>query len=456
MEIEKGAGKQAKTLRVLILDKPGYLGKLTSAIGMAGSNIGDIRLVRMGMTHNTREMTIYVDSDEQLEHIFDNLSKVEGIIVEEVIDLVHQMHEGGKIAMKSKLPIKNIGDIRKIYTPGVAAICRDIQKKPELAWRYTAIHNQVAIVTNGTAILGLGDIGAVAGMPVMEGKAALFDHLVRISGIPILIQNRDPQVIIETVKNIAPTFGAIKLEDIAAPECFAIEDALDEMLDIPVMHDDQHGTAVVVLAALLNATRFSGQMLNKSAIGVIGLGAAGIGISKLLLAYGVKSVIGTDLKESAGEMLQAAGGKSGSLQEVMAAGQYRHRNHRLPGADQAGDGPQRPGHPGPVQSQSGDPAGRSGAGWGGLRRRRQERQQRSGLPRHFPRRPERARHPHQQQDENRRGPGNSRLRRRGGTGPLHSPPGGALEGGRGGGAGGAGVRRDHALGIAAQDKRTVR
>ncbi len=317
MEIEKGAGKIPKTLRVMILDKPGYLGKLTSAIGMGGSNIGDIRMVRIGLTHNTRELTVYVDSEEHLEKILDSISKVEGIIVEEVIDLVHQMHEGGKIAMKGRLPIKSIGDIRKIYTPGVATVCLDIHKKPDLAWKYTAIHNQVAIVTNGTAILGLGDIGAVAGMPVMEGKAALFDHFVGISGVPILIQNKDPQAIIETVRNIAPTFGAIKLEDIAAPECFAIEDELDATLDIPVLHDDQHGTAVVVLAALLNATRFTGQMLSKSSIGVIGLGAAGMGISKLLLAYGVRSVIGTDLKEPARQMLVDLGGREGTLQQVM-------------------------------------------------------------------------------------------------------------------------------------------
>ncbi len=317
MEIEKGSGKIAKTLRVMILDKPGYLGKLTSAIGMQGSSIGDIRLTRMGLTHNTREMTIYVDSEEQMEGILDNLAKVEGIIVEDVIDLVHQLHEGGKIAMRGKLPLNSISDIRKIYTPGVATICRDIFKKPELAYKYTAIPNQVAIVTNGTAILGLGDIGAVAGMPVMEGKAALFDRLVGVSGIPILISSKDPAVIIETVKNIAPTFGAIKLEDIAAPECFEIEDALDATLDIPVMHDDQHGTAVVVLAALLNSTKFSGLMLSKSAIGVIGLGAAGMGISKLLLSYGVKKVIGTDLNQAACERLAAAGGETGTLQEVM-------------------------------------------------------------------------------------------------------------------------------------------
>ncbi len=318
MEIEKGAGKIAKTLRVMILDKPGYLGKLTSAIGMSGSSIGDIRLVRMGLNHNTREMTIYVDSEEQMEGILDNLAQLDGVIVEDVIDLVHQLHEGGKIAMKSKLPLDSIGVVRKIYTPGVANICRDIQKQPDLAYKYTAIPNQVAIVTNGTAILGLGDIGEVAGMPVMEGKAALFDCLVGVSGIPILIPSKDPKVIIETVRNIAPTFGAIKLEDIAAPECFEIEDVLDCMLDIPVMHDDQHGTAVVVLAALLNATRFSGVMLSKSAIGVVGLGAAGMGISKLLLSYGVKQVIGTDLLPEAGDRLVACGGITGTLDDVMA------------------------------------------------------------------------------------------------------------------------------------------
>jgi len=318
MEIERGAGKIAKTLRVMLPDKPGYLGQLSSAIGMSGSNIGDIRMVRIGLTHNTREMTIYVDSEEHLEQILENIGKVDGIIVEDVIDLVHQRHEGGKIAMKGVRSLQGISDIRKIYTPGVATICRYIQRKPDLAQRYTVIPNQVAIVTNGTAILGLGDIGAVAGMPVMEGKAVLFDHFVGISGIPILIQNRDPKVIIETVKNIAPTFGAIKLEDIAAPECFEIEDALDELLDIPVLHDDQHGTAVVVLAALLNAIRYSGQMLSKATIGVIGLGAAGMGISKLLLAYGVKEVIGSDLKEDAKTMLDAAGGRGASLATVMS------------------------------------------------------------------------------------------------------------------------------------------
>ncbi len=317
MEIERGTGKMAKCLRVMLYDKPGHLAKVTAVIAEEKASIGDIRLVRVGRTHNTREIVIYVDTEQQLETVVDTLSNLSGVIVEDVIDMVHQLHEGGKITTKSRLPIKTISDVRKIYTPGVASVCRDIQENPDLAFKYTAIPNQVAIVTNGTAILGLGDIGAVAGMPVMEGKAALFDHLVGVSGVPILIQNHDPGVIIETVRNIAPTFGAIKLEDIKAPECFEIEDVLDAELDIPVLHDDQHGTAVVVLAALLNATRFSGMMLKKSVIGVIGLGAAGMGISKLLLSYGVKKVIGTDLNAAARDRLDAAGGEPGTLDEVM-------------------------------------------------------------------------------------------------------------------------------------------
>lgn len=317
MEIERGAGKIAKCLKLMLNHKPGHLARVTAAIAELNASVGDIHLLRVGRTHNTREIVVYVDSDQQFEDVVDAIAHLEGIIVEDVIDLVHQLHEGGKIATRSRVRIETITDVRQIYTPGVAAICRDIQRSPELSYRYTSIPNQVGIITNGTAILGLGDIGAVAGMPVMEGKAVLFDYLVGVSGVPILIQDHDPQVIIDTVLNIAPTFGAIKLEDIKAPECFHIEDVLDRQLDIPVMHDDQHGTAVVVLAALLNATRFSGIMLSKSVVGVIGLGAAGMGISKLLLSYGVKQVIGTDLDEEACERLVQAGGTAETLDDVM-------------------------------------------------------------------------------------------------------------------------------------------
>jgi len=321
MNIEKGMDKIVKTLRVMITDQPGYLGRLTTAIGAEGGNIGDIRLLSSGLTHNIREVTIYVDNDRHLDVILASIATVEGVIVEEVIDRVQKVHEGGKIAMKSRVEIKTIGDVRKIYTPGVASICRQIQHNPHLANRYTAISNTVAIVTNGTAILGLGDIGPVAGMPVMEGKAVLFDHLVGISGIPILMKSKNIEHIVETIWHIAPTFGAIKLEDFAAPDCFEIERRLVEMLDIPVMHDDQHGTAVVVLASLLNATRFTGDRLQNAVIGIIGLGAAGTGIAKLLMAYGVKKIIGTDLNPGAKEMLNSLGGEATDLAGVMERSQ---------------------------------------------------------------------------------------------------------------------------------------
>lgn len=318
MNIEKGADKVVKTLRVQVTDQPGYLGRLTTAIGNEQGNIGDIRLISSGLTHNLRDITVYVDNDSHLERIVAAVSAVEGVILEEVVDMVEKVHLGGKIAMKSRTPITSLGDVRKIYTPGVASICRKIQHRPELAGQYTGIRNSVAIITNGTAILGLGDIGPVAGMPVMEGKAVLFDHLVNISGVPILMKSKNIEHIIETVWHIAPTFGAIKLEDIAAPDCFEIERRLTEMLDIPVMHDDQHGTAVVVLAALLNAARMTGITLSEMTIGIIGLGAAGIGITKLLLAHGVQRVIGTDLNESAKQMLNTLGGMATDLNGVMA------------------------------------------------------------------------------------------------------------------------------------------
>jgi len=204
----------------------------------------------------------------------------------------------------SKVRIDSVDDLRLVYTPGVASICNLIKEDPKLAKKFTTIGNNVAIVTNGTAILGLGDIGPVAGMPVMEGKALLFKLLAGINGYPILIDSKDSSVIIQTVKAIAPTFGAIKLEDIKAPECFEIEEVLDNELPIPVLHDDQHGTAVVVLGALLNIAKYTFLNLRESSVGIIGLGAAGSGIQKLLMAYGIKKIYGTDLNPEMKELLQ--------------------------------------------------------------------------------------------------------------------------------------------------------
>ncbi len=319
MQIEKGIDKIVKTIRVMIQDRPGYLGRVASAIGAAGGNIGDIRLVATGQEYNTRDVTLFVDDDGQLEAVLEAVGKVDGVIISDIIDPVLELHRGGKIAVKSRVAITGISTIRKIYTPGVAKVCKLIQGKPDLAYDYTAIGNTVAIVTNGTAILGLGDIGSVPGMPVMEGKAVLFDVLAGISGVPILIQSHDTEEIIRTVASIAPTFGAIKLEDIKAPECFEIEDRLSDLLEIPVMHDDQHGTAVVVLAALLNASKYVGMQIKNDVVGMIGLGAAGMGISKLLMAYGVRKMLGTDINAVAMGIFEKAGGKPVTLPEIMAS-----------------------------------------------------------------------------------------------------------------------------------------
>ncbi len=318
MQIEKGIDKEVKKIRVMILDKPGYMGRVATAIGKAGGSMGDIRLVGIGLEYNTRDITVFVDDENHLEKVLEEVGKVEGAIISDIIDPVLELHQGGKIRVKAKMEIEGISTIRKIYTPGVAKVCRVIHANPERAHDYTGIGNTVAIVTNGTAILGLGDIGAVAGMPVMEGKAALFDLLVGVNGVPILIQSKDSEEIIRTVASIAPTFGAIKLEDIKAPECFEIEDRLTAMLEIPVMHDDQHGTSVVVLASLLNASKYVGMLVKNDIVGLVGLGAAGMGISKLLMGYGVRKLLGTDINQNAMDIFAKVGGKPVTLAEVMS------------------------------------------------------------------------------------------------------------------------------------------
>jgi malate dehydrogenase (oxaloacetate-decarboxylating) len=319
MQIEKGIDKIVKTIRLLILDQPGYLGRVATAVGNAGGNITDLHLVSYGVEYNTRDLTLFIDDEAQLQEVLAEVGKVEGVIISEIIDPVLEMHRGGKIQVKSRVPLDGLATLRKIYTPGVAKVCKLIEQTPDLKYEYTSIGNTVAIVTNGTAILGLGDIGPVAGMPVMEGKAVLFDALAGINGVPILLASKDTEEIVRTVATIAPSFGAINLEDIRAPECFEIESRLDAMLDIPVMHDDQHGTATVALAALLNATKYVGRPMRNDCVGVVGLGAAGIGIAKLLIAHGVRRMVGTDINPGAMAIFEKVGGSPLSLDEVMKA-----------------------------------------------------------------------------------------------------------------------------------------
>ena len=314
---------QGQYLRNLIIEtpsRPGNLGKVTMAIGQLNGDIGDIQTIKVGTVSTIREIALQCNDKEHLAEIVEAIESLKhGIIVQAVTDDVLQMHEGGKIHMKATHEIRSLADLRRVYTPGVASVCKRIQEDPDQANYFTGISNSVAIVTDGTAILGLGDIGPVAGMPVMEGKAVLFDQFVGISGIPILLNTSDPDEVVETIKHIHQGFGAILLEDIGSPHCFEIEERLKKELPIPVMHDDQHGTAVVALAASLTACKRVGVDLANSSVGQIGLGAAGLAISRMFMAYGVAEMKGTDPNPAAREMLAEHGGTvAESMEEIMA------------------------------------------------------------------------------------------------------------------------------------------
>ncbi|MBU5244988.1 NAD-dependent malic enzyme [Bacillus halotolerans] len=308
-----------RTLMIETPSVPGNLGRVATAIGLLGGDIGDVETVKVGPNYTMRNITVQVENEEQLQEVIMAVQALgEGIRLHTVSDEVLSAHEGGKIQMKSKMPIRSLAELGRVYTPGVADVCRLIEKEPQKADIYTTISNSVAIVTDGTAILGLGNIGSVAGMPVMEGKAALFDQLAGISGIPILLDTSDPEEIINTVKHISPGFNGILLEDIGSPHCFEIEDRLKEELNIPVMHDDQHGTAVVTLAAAISACKSAGVDLKEAKVGQIGLGAAGVAICRMFMAYGVKAVCGTDKSEAAMSRLEQYGGQTAdSIEELM-------------------------------------------------------------------------------------------------------------------------------------------
>lgn len=308
--------KIPQILLIEVEHAPGNLARVLQQVGDEGLTVSNLEATNRTPTHTLWELTIEVDEQEEL-NLVDHINALPCANIKGLSDRVFDRHKGGKIKTVSKVQLSSQQVLRDIYTPGVARVCLAIQDDPKKADDYTNIKNTVAVVTNGTAILGLGDIGAVAGMPVMEGKAALFDAYADLSGVPILIESKDSQKIIDTVEAIAPSFGAIQLEDIGSPECFEIEEALIDKLNIPVLHDDQHGTAVVALAALISATKSVGKELRNSSIGQIGLGAAGIGISRLLLQYGVKEVIGSDLNKDAIQRLEGLGGKSASLNELM-------------------------------------------------------------------------------------------------------------------------------------------
>lgn len=282
------------TLRVKLSSKVGSLGELTTAIGRAGGDIGAIDIVNVGNNYIVRDITVSSASTQHGEQIVQAVRDIDGVELVHVSDPTFLMHLGGKIEVVSKVPLKTRADLSMAYTPGVARICEAIHNDPEKAFTLTIKKNMVAVVTDGTAVLGLGDIGPAAAMPVMEGKAMLFKEFAGVDAFPICLDTKDPEEIIRTVKAIAPAFGGINLEDISAPRCFEIEERLKEELDIPVFHDDQHGTAVVVLAALINALKLVGKKMDELKVVVNGVGAAGVACTKIVMAAGVKNIIGCD------------------------------------------------------------------------------------------------------------------------------------------------------------------
>ena len=281
------------TIRVEIEDVPGMLGKVAGAIGDAGAVIGPIDLVEAdgGLV---RDITVDAHDPDHWDDIVGAINAIDGAQVIDTTDRTFQIHVGGKIEQHNRSPLKTRDDLSMAYTPGVARVCSAIAEDRERAFQYTIKRNTVAVVSDGTAVLGLGDIGPEAAMPVMEGKAMLFKEFAGVDAFPICLSTKDPQEIIDTVERIAPGFGGINLEDISAPRCFEIEDALKERLDIPVFHDDQHGTAIVVLAALMNACRLTGREIGDLRVLMVGLGAAGIAVTKILLEAGVTEIIGCD------------------------------------------------------------------------------------------------------------------------------------------------------------------
>jgi malate dehydrogenase (oxaloacetate-decarboxylating) len=308
-----------------IPNRPGALASIMSTIAAHGGSLGDIVLLQRNLKFTQRELMVDASSTEQGDQIIEAIKSLPRVKVISYSDRTFEIHQGGKISVESKLPLHSQSDLAMAYTPGVGRICRAIAEQPERVYELTIKSNTVAVVTDGSAVLGLGNLGAAASLPVMEGKALLFKKFAGIDAFPIALQTQNTEEIIKIVKEIAPVFGGINLEDIAAPRCFEIEQRLRQELDIPVFHDDQHGTAIVVLAALYNALKLIGKELSQIKIVINGAGAAGIAIALLLRKAGASKIVlcdsrgiissqRNDLNESKQRFAVA---QSGNLAEAM-------------------------------------------------------------------------------------------------------------------------------------------
>lgn len=288
------SASNAITIRLRLNHSPGLLAKVTMVIADHGGNIGAIDIIRVEGPTILRDVTIDTTGEEQSKDIAKAVGEIEGVEVVHVSDRTFLLHLGGKIEVTCKSPIKTRDELSMAYTPGVARVCMAIHENKENARKLTIKKNTVAIVSDGTAVLGLGDIGPEAAMPVMEGKAMLFKEFAGVDAFPLCLDTKDTEEIISIVKAVAPTFGGVNLEDISAPRCFEIEKRLKEELDIPIFHDDQHGTAVVLTAALINALKVVNKEAKDLKVIVAGVGAAGTACTLMMKALGVENIIGFD------------------------------------------------------------------------------------------------------------------------------------------------------------------
>ena len=309
------------TVRLAITNRPGMLGRVTSAIGKGGGDIGAIDLVEVGKSTITRDITYKARDERHGQQIVDRIRGVKGVKVVNVSDRTFLMHLGGKIEVRGKMSVKTRDDLSMAYTPGVARVCMAIHHDPEKAYALTIKQNCVAVVTDGTAVLGLGDIGPSGAQPVMEGKALIFKEFAGVDAFPLCLATKDVDEIVAIVKAIAPVFGGINLEDISAPRCFDIEQRLQRDLEIPVFHDDQHGTAVVVLAALVNALKVVKKRLGDARIVFTGAGASGIATARLLMRAGAKHIVACD---RAGALYRGRTENMNSMKEWFA----KHTNEK--------------------------------------------------------------------------------------------------------------------------------
>src|SRR5439155_5657718 len=305
-----------RTLRVKNVQQVGVLAGVLGVVARHGASVGDIRTVHQSRTSMVRDINLLVESLAELDAIVAELDEMPETTVLELRDEVLSAHLGGKIRMVPQMPIDTFADLGRVYTPGVGEVCRRIYEDPSLADNYTIIANTVAIISDGSAVLGLGNLGALASMPVLEGKAALLAHLVGVNAVPIALRSQNADDIVAAVEAIACNFGVIQLEDIASPKCFEVEPRVQEAVSVAVFHDDQHGTAAVVVAALINACRMAETALSALRVGQIGLGAAGLAIARAVMRYTGHPVLGADRASDALDRLKEAGGIPSDIESL--------------------------------------------------------------------------------------------------------------------------------------------